>query len=141
MANKVNYNIIIISTVVALITVVILVIFLKKNKKNKVKAIVAPIDDKAFEGQNISKDVSDKAAAMAARLYEDMKGFNWLGHDNSIYEDLNQFSDHELSVVYYCFNSNYGENETLTQWLINENFRVHNLTDSIILRLQKLNLI
>ena len=128
-----------ISIVVVLLIAIIVLIF-QLTKKKRAKIVIAPIDSKIVSNNDISEEESKRCLVMAQRLYDDMSGFNLWGHDNDVYRDFDQMSDRELSIVYACFNENFGDGESLTQWLINEKFRISNLTDSIILRLQKLNL-
>ena len=134
-----NKRFVLISIVVVLLIAIIVLIF-QLTKKKRAKIVIAPIDSKIVSNNDISEEESKRCLVMAQRLYDDMSGFNLWGHDNDVYRDFDQMSDRELSIVYACFNENFGDGESLTQWLINEKFRISNLTDSIILRLQKLNL-
>lgn len=112
---KVNYNIVIISAVILFITVVVLVIFLKKNKKNN-KTVVLP---KALEGQ-ITDAEKQEAISLCAKLYEDMKGLNWRGHNIFLYRELNNKDDRMLGIIAITWENNY--DGSLAQWLEDENF-------------------
>lgn len=135
---KINYNIIIVSTVIVFIAIVVLVIFLKKNKKDN-KTVVLP---KSLEGQ-VTDAEKQEATSLCAKLYEDMKGLNWRGHNISLYRELNNKDDRMLAIIAIAWENNY--DGSLAQWLEDENFSWYEegvmqgaLIDGIISRLLNL---
>ena len=119
---KINYNIIIVSTVIVFIAIVVLVIFLKKNKKDN-KTVVLP---KSLEGQ-ITDAEKQEATSLCAKLYEDMKGLNIFGHNMALYTELNNKDDRMLAIIAATFESNY--DGSLAEWLANESFLWGELRD------------
>ena len=134
---KVNYNIVIVSAVIVFIVIAILIIFLKKNKKSS-KNVILP---KSLKGQ-VTEAEEAEATALAAKLYQDMKGLNVFGHNMALYKELNNKDDRMLAIIAATFESNY--NGSLAEWLANESFLWGELRDqdaliqSIVTRLLNL---
>ncbi|MGM9745827.1 MAG: hypothetical protein ACI30H_02565 [Paludibacteraceae bacterium] len=137
---------------VAIIAVLAIVIVIK-NQKTKAKT---PNDDTPLTADDVFDKTSsgnanavtdaeiDAADKLAAKLYRDMDGLNLMGHDDSLYEEMNLLSDRELSILNAVFNKKYGNGETLIEWLEGESFRwsddlgLDTLVKSIINRLNKI---
>lgn len=81
--------------------------------------------------------------SIAQSMFADMDGFNIWGHDIEPYQRASTLSDTDFVKLYNTFNALYQteSGETLTQWLVNEKFYNNEVTDSLITRCAKLNLI
>lgn len=120
-----------------LAVIVIVVVLLKRKTMTKVRV---PQDV-------VGKGISDADAAiisqLAKNLYTDMKGLNVFNHDESIYENVSKLSDTQLAYLNNYFNSEYGNGDSLRQWLQDEWFgwsdiKLKGLVSGIIERLTKL---
>lgn len=133
----------IISAVAVFVMAYIIVSQLTRAINNAPKTIPVPNDPGLPSGGDVD------ALAWATRIYDDIKGFNWLlltPHDAKLYSDLVLLSDSNLAAIYNAWELNfkaaYG-NKDLIDALKDESFgnMFSGIADNmkvIIQRLQKL---
>jgi hypothetical protein len=81
--------------------------------------------------------------SLAQSLYDDMKGLNYFGHDMAPYQKALTYGDGDLIKLYNTFNSNYQKEsgQTLAAWIDSEKYYNNEVTDTLLNRFAKLNLI
>jgi hypothetical protein len=135
-------KLLIIAAIVLVLMVVIGIYFYRRGKK---QVTIAPIfNDTPNPGNNNTAGVSEsEITQIAQQLFQDMDGFNILGHDIAPFQKLVSLSDTDFSKVYIAFNTMYQpqSGETLKQWIENESFAFNDVIDSIKLRFGRLNLL
>lgn len=94
------------------------------------------------EGTSNTGASNDDLKLLVAALHEDMDGPNLFGHDIEPYKRMLQLSDGDLIKLYNAFNATYqaDSGETLYQWIENEKYSFYEMTDTILAKMQKLNL-
>lgn len=132
-----KYLIIGVSVVVSMLLIVLIIVLIRRNRA---VSLTIPVDN----GQTtITQDQLNILNNYAERLYNDMHGLNVVSRDEDIYNIISTLNDTMLAALYNIYNQKYGHDETLTQWLENENFswnsfKLQGTVDSIISRLKKL---
>lgn len=142
----------------AVVVAALIVVILKKMKQPKVinlspVPIPPPVNnagatgstgtDTGTGGVGTSPTVTgEQIRAITLALYEDMDGFNWIGHNMQPYEDLAHGSDQLNVSVYNDFNALYlNEGKgTLKKWILDEQFAQSDTTDLVLDRFSTLNL-
>ncbi len=138
-------QILIIIAIVVVILITVGVWFYLKGKKT-VTIQKPPLDDPNADqgtGNNPNAVSNGQITAIASALFEDMKGFNWSGHNSEPYKNLDSLSDTDFVNVYNTFNAAHQSDskETLKQWIENEDYAFSDITKSILERMGRLNLI
>lgn len=133
---------------VALVVLVSVAIYFYKKGKKQVSVQVLPYDvageptgtGQPGTGNGIS---NNQIKVLVQKLYDDMSGFNWSGHDQAPYQEMSTLSDTDFVRVYNLFNTLYQKEseQTLREWIDNEKYAFSFLTDSILQRMAKLNLV
>lgn len=88
--------------------------------KGASKTVIAPLVNDSPD--NNTPGISDtEVNQIAQSLYDDMSGFNLLGHKTQPYESLLALSDTDFLRVYNKFNSSdYSGGKTLEEWVNDE---------------------
>lgn len=132
---------IIIAIVVLIILVALGLYFYKQgSKKTTLQYLPGELPGNPSSGNTVGAS-NDELKRLANAIYQDIDGYNILGHNNDPYNSAILLNDTDLIKLYNVYNALYQSenNETLTQALINEKFWENDVTDSLIARLQKLN--
>lgn len=92
---------------------------------------------------NMSGASNDEIKNVVSELHQDLKGFNYLGHNQAVYERASILNDADLVKVYNAFNALYQKDygQTLTEWLNSEIFLGESYNSARLLekKLKKLN--
>jgi hypothetical protein len=85
---------------------------------------------------------NDDLKLLVQAIHDDMDGLNWAGHDITAYQRALQLSDTDLIKLYNAFNSLYQQDsgQTLVEWITNEKYFNHEVTDALLAKMAKLNL-
>ena len=132
---------IIISTIVLVLLVVLAYFFYKKGKKSiTTQYLPGDLPGNPSSGSDTGASNSE-IKALANELFNDIDGFNGLGHNNDVYNRVILLSDTDLVKLYNTFNTLYQQRleETMTVAIDNEKFWENDIPDRIIERLRKLN--
>lgn len=124
---------------VLLVIVILIIVITVLAKKAKRDLVGLPKDTNW--GSSLNDVENDTVVRLTDSLYHDMKGWNLTGHNKSIYQEYNNTTDKVFVAVANYFAEKYGEGENLAQWIKDESYSFHNLTDSIISRLSKFGVI
>lgn len=119
--------------VVLLILIALIIVVAVLAKKRKEKTVPLPKD--TDWGRTLTDVESAQVVRLADALYKDMKGWNIGGHDKPTYQEYSGTTDKVFVAVADYFAQKYGEGKNLAQWIDEEQYAFHNLTDSIITRL------
>lgn len=132
----------IIIAVAVLVALVALGFYFYHKGKKTVTIQALPEDLPGNPGSVNSGSSNDEIKIVAQSLYDDMKGFNYAGHNYEPYNKAITFSDTDIVKLYNTFNTLYqaDSGETLTQWITNENYYYSDIPDSLLKRFAKLNL-
>ena len=125
-------TIIIGSAVLVAVVLVIVVVSIVSNNR-KVALVKMPKD--TDWGRELTDVESEKVVRIADALYNDMSGWNIMGHNKYIYQEYNSVSDKVFVGVANYFAEKYGKGDNLAKWIKDEAFAWSSLTDSIINRL------
>ncbi|NCC99991.1 MAG: hypothetical protein EOL95_09880 [Bacteroidia bacterium] len=133
-----NYIIISASVIVLITAIALTFYFVGKKKVNN----VAKLPDQTNWGNELDDTENLEIQKHSRKLYEDMKGLNFLSRDASIYSEYLASSDRVFVGAANYFAQTYGKGENLAQWLDSENFAITNIglsttIDSIMGRLAK----
>jgi len=73
-------------------------------------------------GAPITNAEQGELDSLALRIYNDVTGISWWGHDNDLYQECINLSDRLLGGLYNTYNAKYfsRHNQTLTQVLNDE---------------------
>ena len=112
--------------------------YIKGKKKTTIATV--PVDSPTGENNPNAVSTAD-ITQLANELYNDMNGFNWSGHDVTPYQKLDSLSDTDFVNVYNTFNTLHTGEGTLKQWMDSETYVFNDVTDSILDRMARLNLI
>lgn len=135
-------QILIIAAIVLVVFVVVGIWFYRKGKR-QVTIQAPPLDNPDTGTGNNTYSVSNAEILQTVEdLYRDMNGFNWAGHDAEPYEKLQSFSDTDFVNTYNTFNSKYQQEsqQTLKEWIESESYAFDDIVDSILDRMDRLNL-
>lgn len=127
--------------------VALMVFFYFRGKKKGESGITIQYDPGQLPGNPQSGSTqgasNDDIKLLATQLFQDMDGFNFLGHDMTPYQKALTYNDSDLVKLYNAFNAKYQQDsgQTLAQWLDNESFYNNEVTDALLQRFSKLNLI
>lgn len=134
-----------------LVTVFLIGFAIYYYKKGKRTTSIAPIikdNPNSTESNNNPAGASDTEIKQASdALYQDMNGFNTLGHEGAPYANLLAMSDTDFEKTYNQFNTDHQSegNGTLKTWIQAEHPLYDTAFDayrtSILERMAKLNLI
>lgn len=85
---------------------------------------------------------NDELKTLAQDLKDEMTGLNLLGHDMEPYKRALVLNDTDLIKLYNTFNTLYQKESgsTLYQWIDDEKFSDHSVTDTLLNKMAKLNL-
>lgn len=119
-----NTNKTFIITVVIIFIVIVGVAIYYYRKGKKTTSIVDPNLLPGGDGTGTTGASNDEIKIVATGLYDDMKGWNALGHKDEFYKRALFFNDRDLAKLYNTFNALYqsNTNETLTMFLQHEYF-------------------
>jgi hypothetical protein len=100
--------------------------FYMQGKKQTTIAPLPPDDSVPGPGGQSGSVQQSVLTAIAAALYNDMKGLNLIGHDPVPYQDAVNLSDIDFVRLYNTFNTKYQQatGETLTGWFNNEEYLI-----------------
>ncbi len=75
-------------------------------------------------GANLTDQESQLIRQYTLRFYDDMSGWNWLGHDMALYDEFKDVPNKIFIGTYNDFTEKYmSEDEgTLREWIVNEGF-------------------
>jgi hypothetical protein len=138
---KFNLTTIVITIVVILLLVGLGWYFYRQGKKKvTLQALPGELPGNPGSG-DVTGASNDEIKRIANDIYEDIDGFNVLGHNNEPYNASILLNDTDIVKLYNTFNAMYQQElkETLTQALINEKFWENKAPDTLIARLKKLN--
>lgn len=137
-----NLKVYLISTGILLIVIVVVAIYFYQSGKNKYdKSVEMP--EKTDWGKTLTTEEANEIKRHAAALYKDMKGLNLMPRKPEVYVDYLATSDRVFVGTANFFVKNYGEGETLAQWIKDENYTATNFNeltatiDAILARLNK----
>lgn len=137
-----------ITTIVIIIVVLLFLIalgwYFYKRGKNQVTLQYLPgeLPGNPQSGTQIGAS-NDEIKTIAAELYNDMKGPNFLGHNYDPYNRANLLNDSDLIKLYNAFNAMYQKQygQTLTQFIESDWFLENSPPHILYKRLKKLNAI
>jgi hypothetical protein len=139
---------IVIAVIAAVIIVAIIAYLFYRKGKKQVSTQYAPNDlpyGSPGNGAGQSGGASNSEIKQIANdMHDDMSGLNlFTGHDMEPYQRALVLSDTDFVRLYNTFNGLYqaDSGETMTQWIDNEKFYNNEITDTILSRCAKLNLI
>lgn len=141
-----NMKAYLISTGILLIVLVAVAIYFYQSGKNKNDRSV-DLPEKTDWGKTLTTDEANEIKRHAAALYKDMKGLNFMPRKPEVYNDYLATSDRVFVGAANYFVENYGEGETLAEWIKGENYTATNLNqltatvDAILARLAKHNIL
>ena len=129
----------------AVVVIALIVLVVRASKKNTTIVPVPLPNPVVSSGSGSGSTVTipgETIRAITLALFDDMDGFNYLGHNMKPYEDLLTGSDSLIVSVYNDFNTLYiGQNKgTLRDWIEDENFNQFGITDALLMRFNSLNL-
>ncbi len=131
---KNNKNLVIGGAVLLLIVVLVIVIVVIARKK-KIEKV--PLPQETDWGRTLTDVEEAQVIRLTDELYEDMKGWNIWGHNESVYTEYSKTTDRVFVAVANHFGEKYGNGESLAQWMKDEAYAFNSLTDAIISRLAK----
>ncbi len=128
--------------IAVLVVLVALGIYFYRQGKKTVTIQDLPEDLPGNPGSVNSGSTNDEIKIVSSGLYNDMKGFNYAGHNYEPYNKAATFSDTDLVKLYNTFNTLYqpDSGETLKQWIENENYYYADVPNMLLARFAKLNL-
>ena len=132
----------IIAAIVVVIFIAIGIYFYLKGKKTTTIAPLPTDQPDPNQPNNANGVGAGMISQIADSLYNDMKGWNWLGHDATPYKQLDSLSDTDFVAVYNDFNTKHQSEsgETLVQWINGEQYAFADVQNSIRDRFGRLNL-
>lgn len=124
-----------------LITIIAVYFYLQGKKTVSIQYTPGELPGNPGSGTGTSAS-NNEIKVLAGKLYDDMNGLNLLGHNMEPYMDALILSDNDLIKLYNTFNTLYQAKtgQTLYEWIDNEKFYENDITDSLLLKMQKLNL-
>lgn len=137
-----NLKAYLIGTGILFIVIVVVAIYFYQTGKNKYDKSV-DLPEQTDWGKTLTTDEANEIKRHAAALYKDMKGLNLMPRKPEVYNDYLASSDRIFVGTANYFVKNYGEGETLAQWIKSENYTATNLNqltatiDAILARLAK----
>jgi len=138
---KLNLTTVIISIVVLVLLIALGWYFYRQGKKQvTLQSLPGELPGNPQSG-NFTGASNDEIKAIANDMYNDMKGFNGLGHNMAPYDRAVLLNDADIVKLYNTFNAMYQKDsgETLTEWISSEQFYNGTNPYNIIQRLKKLN--
>ena len=117
---------------VIFILIIVIVIISRKKQAEK-----APLPKQTDWGRTLTDVEEAQVIRLTDGLYEDMKGWNIWGHNESVYTEYSQTTDRVFVAVANHFGEKYGNGESLAQWMKDEAYTFNSLTDAIMSRLAK----
>lgn len=128
--------------IAVLVLLVALGFYFYKQGTKKVTLQSLPNELPGNPGSVNSGASNDEIKLLAEALFNDMDGYNFTGHDYEPYNKALTLSDTDLVKLYNTFNTLHQKDsgETLTQWIINEQYNYYNIPDLVLARFAKLNL-
>ena len=121
---KLNTTYIIIGVVVLLFLVGLGYYFYRQGKKKVTNQYLPDELPGDTSGQTQTGASNDEIKSISTDLYNDMKGWNALGHKDAPYKRAVLLNDRDIVKLYNAFNALYQSDsgQTLTQWLQSEYF-------------------
>lgn len=128
--------------VIVLIMLVGLGYFFYRKGKKTVTIQSLPNDLPGGPTGGIAGASNNEIKLVANALYDDMKGYNYSGHNYAPYSQAIAFSDTDIVKLYNAFNTLYQteSGETLKQWIEGESYYYSDIPQSLLARFAKLNL-
>jgi hypothetical protein len=127
--------------VVLLIGIVAAIFYFKG--KNQVTLQYSPGELPGNPGSGTQYGASNnELKTLSQDLYDEMNGYNILGHDMGPYKRAVYLNDNDLIKLYNTFNTMFQKesDQTLYEWIDNEKFNSHDITDALLAKMAKLNL-
>lgn len=121
-----------VALLVILVLIIVIVIIARKKEAEK-----APLPHETDWGRTLTDVEEAQVIRLTDELYEDMKGWNIWGHNESVYTEYSKTTDRVFVAVANHFGEKYGNGESLAQWMKDEAYAFNSLTDAIISRLAK----
>ncbi len=134
----------IIGSIILLLLILLAWYFYKRGKRTTtIQQAPGQLPGQGSNGPNISGASNDELKTLSQELYQDMSGYNWIGHDIEPYQRALALNDGDLVKLYNAFNTLYqaDSKQTLKQWIEGEKYFNHEVTDALLLKMAKLNLI
>lgn len=138
---KLNATMIIIAVIVLLLLIGIGWYFYSQGKKGiTIQALPGQLPGSPSSG-NVTGASNDEIKDISNGIYQDIKGFNLLGHSLVPYDRAVLLNDTDIIKLYNAFNTQYQSDlgETLTQALQSEYYLRGQSPDILKSRLEKLN--
>jgi hypothetical protein len=130
----------IIASVIIFLVVLAYVFYRRGKKQVTLQSAPGELPGNPQSG-NVSGASNDEIKRLANNFYEDMNGFNGLGHNYEPYTQALLLNDGDLVKLYNAFNTIYQKDsgQTLTQWILSERYTSPGEPGLLVSRLKKLN--
>ena len=123
--------------IVILIALIITLYFVgrKQGKKAATEGNRGKLPQETDWGQTLTEVENSDIKRLTLAIYDDLKGWNILGHNRLVYKEYLLADDRTFVGVANYFADQYGEN--LAKWIDDDKFTFSEITDAILARLAK----